>query len=84
MTQKETPQNTARIDRKAAKVPIWRDFVRAMLSTIIARKSDSIDRNRKHRPHYRPLKNLPFCRSFVSYERVAVDAVDILRTFLSA
>jgi uncharacterized protein (UPF0128 family) len=34
---KKTPQNTARIDRKAAKVQISRGFVRTILLTNIAR-----------------------------------------------
>jgi hypothetical protein len=42
----EIPQNTARIARKASKVCICRDFMRAILSLIIARKLEIIDRTR--------------------------------------
>jgi len=35
-------------------------------SMVIARKSDIIDRNWKFRLQHLPLKNLLFCRSFVS------------------
>jgi hypothetical protein len=65
-TNTETPQNTARIDRKTVKVPICRSYVRAILSGVTARKSDNIDRKHKYRPRYRPRNNVLICRSFVS------------------
>ena len=58
--------------------------MRAMLFGITVRKSDNIDRKRKYRPQYRPRNNLPFCGSFILHTSVAGDAVDVLRTFLSA
>ena len=37
---KEIPQNTDRIARKLTKAPIYRQFVRAILSLVIARRSN--------------------------------------------
>jgi hypothetical protein len=65
-------------------VSICSDYVRTILSTVTARKSDTIDRFSKYRPRYRPRRNSAFSRSFVLYEPVAGDAVDILRDFSKA
>jgi hypothetical protein len=81
---KEIPQNIDRIDHKAAKVLVCRGYMRAVLSDITARTSVLVDRNHKYRPRYRPRINPRFCRSFVLYEPVAGNAVDILRDFSKA